>query len=177
MLPQLSSLYDQADDAFDYIQEYTQWCEAQLCKCLRAGTPPGAALMEAIGVGKIRAVETTVQLCFRLKQAVGSYALMLGSGFEWTDTMQIAKFAEGESFVLMQKLARDRVKNRKAVDGTSKEEEALCAELRGVSGMEWVAKSDEVYALAELVMDRVMKQAVGSELPRGVARPFALSRL
>ena len=40
----------------------------------------------------------------RVEQAVGSHALMLGSGFEHLDAMQIAKFAEGESFVLMQKL-------------------------------------------------------------------------
>jgi acyl-CoA oxidase len=39
-----------------------------------------------------------------VEQAVGSHALMLGSGFEHLDAMQIAKFAEGESFVLMQKL-------------------------------------------------------------------------
>ena len=39
-----------------------------------------------------------------MAQAVGSHALMLGSGFEHLDAMQIAKFAEGESFVLMQKL-------------------------------------------------------------------------
>ena len=42
--------------------------------------------------------------CAREEQAVGSHALMLGSGFEHLDAMQIAKFAEGESFVLMQKL-------------------------------------------------------------------------
>ena len=42
--------------------------------------------------------------CARVEQAVGSHALMLGSGFEHLDAMQIAKFAEGESFVLMQKL-------------------------------------------------------------------------
>ena len=42
--------------------------------------------------------------CARVAQAVGSHALMLGSGFEHLDAMQIAKFAEGESFVLMQKL-------------------------------------------------------------------------
>ena len=139
-------------------------CEADYCRCVRADQLPGAQLQEAIAVAKVRAVgsviltmailtmailtiailikvravETVIQLCFRLKQArpphayahahahahahactctctctcyrleqaVGSYALMVGSGFEHLDGMQIAKFAEGESFVLMQKLVR-----------------------------------------------------------------------
>ena len=42
---------------------------------------------------------------------------MADSGFEALDTMQIAKFAEGESFVLMQKIARDRVKNNAVIVG------------------------------------------------------------
>ena len=52
---------------------------------------------------------------------------MEGSGFESTDTMQIAKFAEGESFVLMQKLARDRVKAKSSPKGSSPAEEAVVA--------------------------------------------------
>ena len=35
-------------------------------------------------------METVIQLCFRLKQAVGSHALMVGSGFEHLDSMQAA---------------------------------------------------------------------------------------
>ena len=93
--------------------------------------------------------------------------------------MQIAKFAEGESFVLMQKLARDRVKQ--ATDGTPaaaaaaehEEEAGLCQELRGARTAEWVAKTEQVHLLAELVMDRVMEAAVGAPIPKGVARPFA----
>lgn len=147
LLPQLSSLYEDADEAFSYAERYARLCEAQLCSCLRGGEIPSAALQEASGparltrpppapqplacagcaagmrpcgflalfptpfhpvcpvaavaVAKVRAVETVIQLCFKLKQAVGSYALMLGSGFEHLDAMQVAKFAEGESFVLM----------------------------------------------------------------------------
>lgn len=104
MLPQLSSLYEEADLAFGYAEQYAARCEADYCHCVRADQLPNAQLQEAIAVAKVRAVETVIQLCFRLKQAVGSYALMVGSGFEYLDGMQIAKFAEGESFVLMQKL-------------------------------------------------------------------------
>jgi len=99
---------------------------------------------------------------------------MEDSGFDQLDCMQIAKFAEGESFVLMQKLARDRVKAKKAVTGTGAEEEAVFQELQGCKGAEWIAKTDKVYLLAELVMDRTMQQLTGAAaLPKGIARPFA----
>ena len=191
MLPQLSTLYDEADEAFDYAERYASTCEAQLCAVLRRGGIPPPSLQEAIAVAKVRSVETVIQLCFRLKQAVGSHALMVGSGFEHLDGMQIAKFAEGESFVLMQKLARDRVRHPGAADSAadaaadaaaaasgglpprSEQEEALAAELRTSRAAEWLAKAGKVYLLAELVMDRKMEQLVGAPLPRGIARPFA----
>ena len=180
MLPQLSSLYDEADEAFEYAERYAAACEAQLCAVLRRGGIPPPPLQEAIAVAKVRSVETVIQLCFRLKQAVGSHALMVGSGFEHLDGMQIAKFAEGESFVLMQKLARDRVKSpaADAADAShglprSEQEAALAAELRTSRSAEWLAKAGKVYLLAELVMDRKMEQLVGAPLPRGIARPFA----
>ena len=135
---------------------------------------PDAPLVEAIAVAKVRAVETVIRLCFRLKQAIGSYALMKGSGFEELDSMQIAKFAEGESFVLMQKLARDRVKGSGgAVDAVGDDEAAIVEELKGARTAEWLAKAEKVYALAELVMDRAMRAEVGAEIPKGVARPWA----
>jgi len=173
MLPQLSGLFTEAADAFEYAEGYTKTCEQELCKCLRANTIPQPQLTDAIAVAKIRSVETCVQLCFRLKQTVGSYALMEGSGFESTDAMQIAKFAEGESFVLMQKLARDRVKAKPGLAGSGVQEETVAAELRGCNTTEWVQNSDKVYLLAELVMDRTMEQWAGSPMPRGVARPWA----
>lgn len=173
VLPQLSSLFAEADEAFEYGERYNKLCEEQLCEFLRSDRIPTTKLTDAIAVAKIRSVETVIQLAFRLKQAVGSYALMADSGFEALDTMQIAKFAEGESFVLMQKLVRDRVKNHGAIAGVEAEEEAVCKELRESHPAEWVTKADRVYLLAELVMDRTMKQYVGSALPKGIARPFA----
>ena len=41
---------------------------------------------------------------------VGSYALMHGTGFELMDMLYCCKFAEGDSRILQQKLARDRLK-------------------------------------------------------------------
>jgi alkylation response protein AidB-like acyl-CoA dehydrogenase len=175
MLPQLSSLFAEADDAFEYAEKYAKLCEAQLIQYL-PDRMPSVRVMDGIAVLKIRAVETGVQLCFRLKQAVGSHAIMADSGFEGVDGLQIAKFAEGESMVLMQKLARDRVKSSK-VSNSGKDEEAIVADLAKANPMEWVTQADRVYHLAELVMDRTMEEWVGSSLPRGVARPWAAARL
>eukprot|EP00449_Zooxanthella_nutricula_P018949 CAMPEP_0198533762 /NCGR_PEP_ID=MMETSP1462-20131121/34785_1 /TAXON_ID=1333877 /ORGANISM="Brandtodinium nutriculum, Strain RCC3387" /LENGTH=52 /DNA_ID=CAMNT_0044263677 /DNA_START=1 /DNA_END=156 /DNA_ORIENTATION=- len=46
---------------------------------------------------KVKAIETSISFCFRLKQELGSYALMGGTGFEKMDYLQCCKFAEGDS--------------------------------------------------------------------------------
>ena len=57
-------------------------------------------------------METSIDLCWRLKQEVGSYALMGSSGFKHLDFLNCCKFAEGDSRILMQKMARDRLRAR-----------------------------------------------------------------
>ena len=42
-------------------------------------------MREAIAVSKVKAVEESIEMSFRLKQEVGSYALMSGNGFEQMD--------------------------------------------------------------------------------------------
>jgi len=75
-VPQLRALYDEADAALDEMDVFVGVCEVHLRQCLVADTIPSAELTRAIAVSKIRAVETCIELCFRLKQEVGSYALM-----------------------------------------------------------------------------------------------------
>jgi len=173
MLPQLSNLFSEADEAFAYAEGYVKQCEEQLIKALRKDSLPPLKLMDAIAVAKVRATETVVQLGFRLKQAIGSFALMADSGFEGLDAMQIAKFAEGEASVLMQKLARDRVKDVKTTAKCSDVEEDIVKQLRQGNPTEWISKADRVYHLAELVMDRTMEEWTGSALPKGIGRPWA----
>jgi hypothetical protein len=52
-------------------------------------------LVLAIATCKVRAVETSIALTFRLKQEVGSFALMSDAGFRHLDFLQCCKFAEG----------------------------------------------------------------------------------
>jgi len=98
------------------------------------------------------------------------------SGFGSMDFLQCCKFAEGDSRVLMLKMARDRLRRfaKEAKAGTpphaaEAEEARLCAALAKVLG---AAKGDKaaeaklfeqewrgVYQLAEAIMDRTMRRA------------------
>jgi acyl-CoA oxidase len=115
-------------------------------------------------------------MCFRLKQEVGSFALMGESGFGNMDFLQACKFAEGDSRILMQKMARDRLKQFASLstggDGGdfSTEETRLCSKLGGSLAkaakigtdkqVTWDNEWETVYKLASAVMDRVMANGV-----------------
>ena len=43
------------------------------------------------GALQVRCIETSIELCHRLKQEVGSFALMAGTGFERLDYLQCCK--------------------------------------------------------------------------------------
>jgi acyl-CoA oxidase len=178
MLPQVTSLFAKAEAAFDYCERYNALVEAELCDHIRRNKLPPPGLTDAIATAKVRSVETCVTLCFKLKQTVGAYALMEHSQFGLLDNMHVAKCAEGESCILMAKMARDRMQ-KGDVPNSGEEEQKLVAELRQSS---LTVESDKAFYLAELVMDRVMQQYLGSEpVPKGVGRTFAddfhLSRL
>ncbi|CAE7938436.1 unnamed protein product, partial [Symbiodinium sp. KB8] len=91
---------------------------------LKSGKIPDNKLVEMIAVLKVKAIETSISACFKLKQELGSYALMGGTGFEKLDYLQCCKFAEGDSRILMQKLTRDRLQAfAKSPSGKGKEAE------------------------------------------------------
>ena len=81
-------------------------------------------------------VEHTISLCFRLKNEVGSYALMAGSGFDQTDFLQCCKFAEGDSRILMQKLSRDRFRMYQREENKAAAAAAAVAEAAGPAAAE-----------------------------------------
>jgi len=110
-----------------------------------------------------------------LKQDVGSHALMGDTGFEQMDFLQACKFAEGDSRILMQKLARDRVRLTSPVG--SSEEQQLTKELQEAmkgGAKAWDANFEKVYDLAWLVVQR----NVASICPgTSVRLPCGLSKL
>jgi alkylation response protein AidB-like acyl-CoA dehydrogenase len=169
MIPQLKSLFLEADNKLSRMETYLTVCETRLRECLETKTLPSAELVEVIAVAKVKAVETAIDLCFRLKQEVGSYALKGGAGFEQTDYLICCKFAEGDSRILMQKLARDRMKKfqKEVREGkvlTKEKEVMLCTEITNAikkGGKEqWNEQWRKVYDLAEAVMQRRIRECV-----------------
>jgi len=131
-IPQLVDLYEEADATFAKLDSFVGACEKELSACLTADKIPSTKLVEAIAVAKVQAVETTIALCFRLKQDVGSFALMGGTGFEQMDFLQCCKFAEGDSRILMQKMARDRLRAFAKGKKSNDQEGQLTAQLAEV---------------------------------------------
>mmetsp|Transcript_27891 Transcript_27891/g.63411 ORF Transcript_27891/g.63411 Transcript_27891/m.63411 type:complete len:461 (+) Transcript_27891:89-1471(+) len=161
-VPQLRGLYEVAHQRLAGVANFLLAVEAQLNECLRKTAIPSLELVEAIAVGKVKGVETAIDVCFQLKQEVGSYALMGDTGFEQMDFLQCCKFAEGDSRILMQKIARDRMhafKKKKSISGDPKEVE-LCGKLAAAMSTRgegaWDEEWQTVYELAGVVCDRVV---------------------
>ena len=114
-------------------------------------------------------------MCFRLKQEVGSYALMSGTGFEQMDFLQCAKFAEGDSRILMLKMSRDRLNlfKKNGPSGDDEEDElchtileAVASRMKENGGDRQAAFDGEwesFYDLARLVMGRISRNYLNEQ--------------
>jgi acyl-CoA oxidase len=109
-LPHLERLFREADNELTQLETFSSSVEARLCACLRTGAIPDDNLVEAISVAKIRNIAVATDMQHRLEQEVGSYALMADSGFIYKDMLLCCKFAEGDSRILLQKVARDELR-------------------------------------------------------------------
>ena len=185
-VPQLKALFAEADATAGVLEAFLERCEDRLAPLLKTGAVPDHALAHAIAVAKVKAVEHSIDLCWRLKQEVGSYALMGDSGFKHLDFLNCCKFAEGDSRILSQKLARDAFgewqrnersfgnKNKRPPPGWSPEEARACARVaaavqlakgRGASKVQaWDAAWRDVYALADAVCARAIAGTLGEAL-------------
>lgn len=157
-IPQLRALYQDADREFKRLKKFSSIVEVQLSKCLQEDKVPSEDLVTCIAVCKIGSVENAISYCFRLKQEVGSYALMGDTGFEHMDFLQCCKFAEGDGRILMQKLARDRVKQQatKPPASSSAEETQLADLLMKDGKKKWDENWSRVYELAGLIINRTI---------------------
>jgi acyl-CoA oxidase len=99
---------------------------------------------------------------------------MDATGFGETHFLQACKFAEGDSRILMQKLARDRLKAKKDVG--SEKELALVAQLKQVAGKgqeAWDEHFEDVYDLAWTMVTRIINEYTPGEslgIPAGISR-------
>ena len=169
-IPQLRALFADAAKRADALEAFVGTCEDRLAPLLKTGAVPDADLALAIATAKVRAVEDSIDACWQLKQEVGSYALMGDSGFKHLDFLNCCKFAEGDSRVLAQKMARDVMRvYAKTGDAGDAESTRLAADLAKAlapAGGDKVATADlwdenfeKVYLLADAVMDRVVAEA------------------
>lgn len=173
-VPQLRALYKESRVTFELLETFVQACEKELTCHLKNNTLPPVKLVDAIAVAKVRTVEDCISLAFRLKNELGSYALMAGTGFDQTDFLQCCKFAEGDSRILMQKMARDIMKEfRNSEEGkVSFYNEQWDFVTQACYNLErklenhpdhWVGWEEhfaDVYEIAELHMTRTMKNYV-----------------
>ncbi|GMH65904.1 hypothetical protein TL16_g06035, partial [Triparma laevis f. inornata] len=166
-IPQLNSLYEENDAKLKELDDYVGECERALGEVLKEGGTPDTRLVDCIATAKVKAVEDSIEMVHRLRQEVGSFALMADAGFKHTDFLQCCKFAEGDSRILMSKIARDRLRLvEKGQDMDSDEgKQALGLAMamkkhldNGASKQEaWDNEWKGIYELAETVMARVMK--------------------
>ena len=195
-LPQLATLVEESYAQIDATSQFCAAVEQRLAVCLRSNTIPDADLVEAIGVCKIRAIDVSIERVHLLRMEVGSYALMAGTGFEIAQDMFLCcKFAEGDSRILMQKMARDRLKQLQRAGmlsgvmraffatGDSREVRAAISLAWALSGggndaqsMEkvWTSKWREVYGLADMICDRHYRNSIAgwNGAPQGFDEPI-----
>ena len=183
-VPQLKALYLEEDLKCARTRAFLEAVEAALCASLLSRRRPDARLVEAVAAAKVRAVDEAIEMTHRLRQEVGSYALMAGTGFEHTDFLQCCKFAEGDSRVLMMKMARDRAgrmaklkkktlrgedafaafastfRSRREAEAAAALAEALeDATSRGLSPAEaWDEVSESAYALAAIAIEEIVQK-------------------
>jgi len=166
-VPQLQSLYAEAETELSKLETFLGVVERQLLECLHGDTLPSSELVGRIAVAKVKCVESAIALTWRLKQEVGSYALMNGCGFEQLDFLQCCKFAEGDSRVLMQKMSRDRLKAFQNGARVTEDEASACnALLAAVDRHDNIASHVQLYRLAQAVIDHTVDFVLSGQRAR-----------
>jgi acyl-CoA oxidase len=94
-MPQLRTVFAESYAELDEMIRFSAAVERRLSQCLSDGSIPDNDLIDAISVCKIRCIDAASQRVYALRQEVGSYALMGGTGFELNDMFLCTKFAEG----------------------------------------------------------------------------------
>ena len=170
-MPQLKSVLDESDRELDAVVAYCVAVEAELSHCLRTGAIPSDLLVEKIAVAKIKAIDVSVDRVHKLRLEVGSYALMSNTGFELADMLLCCKFAEGDTRILMQKIARDRLKKLQKdglaglAAGVFDEETRVAFSLARTlqaapdKAAAWNEQWADIYKLADLVCARHLASA------------------
>jgi acyl-CoA oxidase len=106
-LPYVVEALRRADDIAWVFRAYMHVCEADFAALIEGGQDVPASVVDAIAAAKCELVEFATTTGLRLRQLVGAYGLAAGSQFGIMDIFLCMRFAEGDTRVLQQKLARD----------------------------------------------------------------------
>ena len=178
-LPHIRAIFMSCEKDLDKQDKFCSSVQSSLKPFLMQDTLVPSSLAESISVAKIRGVHVALRCCRLLQEELGSQALMAGDGhcgFMHADIILCAKFAEGDNRMLMQKLARDHLKqfqargavavlDRFSMNPYIRAEAALCmkigGKLRAVASAgaqaiyeAWNESWEDIYALADTVCDR-----------------------
>jgi hypothetical protein len=164
-IPQVRDIFTRGRNHLKQLEIFLYKVEDKLAACLKADIIPPVELQQAIAVAKVKVVEGSIERCFELKQEVGSYALVHGTGFEQLDFLACTKFAEGDTRILMQKMARDVAKNgavgveeKTALGRLQKAVKGKMTLNGGDAMLAWEECWEYVYDLAEAHMKRIMNE-------------------
>jgi len=188
-VPHIADMMERLEASLLEQRRFSDAVELKLHPYLKKDTLPPAELGEAIGIAKIRAVGAALRCVRELQAEVGSHALMAGpghSGFLFGDFLLVTKFAEGDSRILMQKMARDRLRQFQkggwssmlqlaSIEAPRRAEAALCMKIgRAMNSAKpndikalmeaWDSQWRNVYGLAELICDRCIREYALSQL-------------
>lgn len=169
-LPPLRSLFAENEENMRVLQMYLDRLEREMCDVLRERQRPSERLVHAIAVAKVKVVEDSIAYVHRLQNEVGSFALLRGAGFEMRDYLTCCKFAEGDSRVLMHKMARDRLKffQKKEInsDQSGWDEEARLCHALHVEMQKDPSALDQHWQtldrLSSLIIDRTLREYTSS---------------
>tara|TARA_Y100000389_G_C17403004_1_gene486441 strand:- start:729 stop:1277 length:549 start_codon:yes stop_codon:yes gene_type:complete len=126
-VPHIHDIFKDNEMNYELCSQYVTLCESKLNKYLRSRQLPDPELMNDIAIAKIKCVEDSIKFVHLLQNEIGSYALMELSGFGHRDFLTCCKFAEGDSRILMRKLAREQLKKyKKNIMSNNKQINDMC---------------------------------------------------
>ena len=159
-IPHIQEIFNNNQINYELCDRFVKMCEIKLTKYLRSRQLPNEELINDIAIAKIKCVEDSIKHVNTLQNEIGSYALMYESGFGERDFLTCCKFAEGDTRILMQKIAREQMKkyNKNALS-TNKKINDICFKISNEPSNVFL-----IYDLANQIIDDKIKTIYQSKL-------------
>lgn len=152
-IPHIHEIFKNNQINYEVCDKFAKICEIKLCQYLRSKQLPNNELINDIAIAKIKCVDDSIKHVHALQNEIGSYAIMHESGFGHRDFLTCCKFAEGDTRILLQKIAREQIKkyNKNALS-TNKKINELCFKISNNQSNTML-----IYDLAYQIIDDKMR--------------------